>query len=150
MSTGKNAFLLAMLVGPVAGCSPGGVADVPRPAIVVYVDEGGGGLCASVFAVDSQGTLWSSSDCGSGGRPWAIRATVGDAVRAELDAELDAVLALPEDTDCATPTWTGRRYRFRRALPGTQDWPEKELCEPGIAPAGQALADRIATLASGG
>ncbi|HEY8432274.1 MAG TPA: hypothetical protein VIL20_28070 [Sandaracinaceae bacterium] len=137
---------LGLLVA--AACGPQTLGDLPRPALVVTVTEPGG-FCSATYAVDADDRVWLESGCASSSGLRLQQRTVSEDERAELDALMDRVLALPDDPSCTVPSPSARRYRFVRTTPGGDDWPEKRVCEPGVDPDASALAERMRELAVG-
>jgi hypothetical protein len=128
----------------VVGCGPSTIGDLARPAIVVVVDEAGG-FCSSTYAVDASNGVWLETGCGSSSGLVA-QTPIDASARAELDALMDATLALPDDPGCELPNPSTRRYRFVRTLPGTDEWPEVRQCEPDVPADAQELVRRLEAL----
>lgn len=128
---------LALFALIAAGCSPQTIGDLDRPALIVIVQEPGG-FCSATYAIDAADRVWLETGCASSSGLGAIGRTLTEAERAELDALMDRVLALPDDRGCEPPSPSARRYRFVRTVPGTDEWPETRQCEPSV-PADVAL-----------
>lgn len=112
-------------------CGPQSIGDLPRPALVVTVTEGGG-FCAATYVVDADDQVWLASGCETSSALVRQERVVSASERAELDALMDGVLALPADPGCDAPSPSARRFRFVRTLPGTEEWPESVQCEPTV------------------
>ncbi|MFK7986137.1 MAG: hypothetical protein AB8I08_08900 [Sandaracinaceae bacterium] len=135
--------LFALLA--LSACAPQSLEDLPQPALVVVVTEGGG-FCSGVNAVDASGTPWRENGCMERSSGFTPRERlVDDATRAELDALMDTVLALPDDGDCLVPSPSARRYRFVRTG-GGEGAGETRQCEPGVAEPARELAGRLEML----
>jgi hypothetical protein len=132
-----------------AACGSLSFGDLPRPALTLYADPSGDGACTSSFAVDATGAVWSGRSCGADVRPLTTTTRADSATIADLSSRFDALLTLSDDADCEAPTLNGARYRFRRTVPGTETWPSKQFCEPGVDAAALDLSDRIQRLARG-
>lgn len=127
-----------------AGCDPGSVEELSRPALVLVVTQGGG-FCSDVRAVDADGQAWGARACEGRGALERRERTVSAAERAELDVAFDAVLALPEDADCMATSPSGARYRFARyTAEGVVD---VRLCEPGVPAEARSLAVSLEAIA---
>ena len=138
----RSMLVLSALI--LFGCAPQSVDDLPSPALVLILSEGGG-FCASVSTVDADGTVWSESGCEERSSGFVRREhRVEAAERAELEALMDEALMLPDDGDCMVVSPSGNRYRLRR----TGDSAGETLqCDPGVAASVRELANRLATLA---
>lgn len=145
----KRVVLSGAVVLSVA-CSPQTLEDLREPAVAVVITEGGA-FCQRVYAVDADGAVFRESGCetSSSGLTQAER-RVSAAEASEIEAAFDAVLAIPEDPDCAVPSPSGRRYRFVRTGGAPEEWPETRQCEPGVPTAALDLADRLEALAAPG
>jgi hypothetical protein len=139
----------SMLLGAaLLGCEPHGIGDLARPALVVVAEEGGG-FCSEIHAVDAGGAVFYARTCGGSDNGLVRRErTVGGAERSELDAAMDAVLALPDDPDCALVSPSGRRFRFLRAEGSEDAWADTRLCEPGVPLPALDLYERMRAIAA--
>lgn len=136
--------VVAALVALV-GCGPQTIGDLPRPALIVIVQEPGG-FCSATYAVDAENHVWLETGCASSSGLGATGRVVTSAARDELDALVDRVVALPEDPACELPSPSARRYRFVRTVPGTDEWPQTRQCEPTVPADAARLADRFEAL----
>src|SRR5690606_8420320 len=114
---------LAFLALALTACGPQTIGDLGRPALIVIVQEPGG-FCSATYAVDAADRVWLETGCESSSGLGATGRTLSAAERAELDALMDRVLALPDDSACDLPSPSARRFRFVRTLPGTDEWPD--------------------------
>lgn len=137
----------ALAAAALLGCAPASIGDLPRPAIVVTVTEPGG-FCSSTYVVDADDAVWLETGCERSSGLVRQERAVSPAERAELDALLDRVLALPDDPGCAVPSPSARRFRFRRTLPGTDEWPDSRQCEPTVDADARELVSRAQALAA--
>lgn len=126
-----------------AACGPGSIEDLSAPAIGVSIREGGG-FCTALYGVDGAGRAWRARDCGSGGGLEPISTVVADAERAQLDAMMDEVLALPDDPECELTSPSDRAYRFVRTGEAAS---EVRQCGSGTPPVALELARRLEELA---
>ncbi len=133
--------------GLLLGCAAQTVGDLPRPAIVVTVVEAGG-FCSSTHVIDADGRVWLEMGCERSSGLVLQERSVSAAERAELDALLDRVLALPDDPGCEVPSPSARRFRFRRTLPGTDAWPDSRQCEPSVDADARELVLRAEALSA--
>lgn len=127
------------------GCGPQTIGDLDRPALVVIVQEPGG-FCSATYAIDAADRVWLETGCESSSGLGATGRTLSAAERAELDALMDRVLALPDDAACELPSPSARRFRFVRTRPGTDEWPETRQCEPTVPADVAALVARAEAL----
>lgn len=138
---------LSLLAAGASACAPQSIEDLPQPALVVVVTEGGG-FCSAVHAVDDTGTPWRENGCLEGSSGLLARErVVDDATRAELEGLMDTVLALPEDGDCVVTSPSARRFRFVRTGDG-EGAGDVRQCEPGVDPAARELASRLEALSA--
>ena len=144
-----RAVLGPMLLGAsLLGCDPHGIGDLSRPALVVVVEEGGA-FCSEVHAVDADGAVFYTRTCGGAENGLTRRERrVSEAERAELDRAMDAVLALPDDPDCALVSPSGRRFRFVRAEGSEDAWVDTRLCEPGVPLVAQDLYEAMRAISA--
>jgi hypothetical protein len=130
MTPTQTLLVLASAASLVA-CGPQTLGDLGRPALIVIVQEPGG-FCSATYAVDSDDRVWLESGCESSSGLHATGRVLTAEERAELDAHMDRVLALPDDAACELPSPSAERYRFVRTLPDTDEWPETRQCEPTV------------------
>lgn len=127
------------------GCGPSTIGDLPRPALIVIVQEPGG-FCSAAYAVDASDRVWLETGCASSSGLVAQDRSVTDAERAELDALMDSVLAEPNDPGCEVPSPSARRFHFVRTLAGTDAWPDTRQCEPAVPADALELVRRMEAL----
>ncbi len=129
-------------------CAPQSIGDLPRPALVVTITEAGG-FCSATYVVDATNQVWLETGCARSSGLVRQERVLAESERAELDALMDRVLALPDDPGCDSPSPSGRRYRFARTTPDGDDWPEVRQCEPSVPADALELAARAEALVDG-